>query len=226
MVGGSSRGANTYWDFEEHTTGNGVYNGNTTRVDGFRLPIAIRLHCADGHDTTLGEDYFVFYQPRQSRFDEFINEATPEFTHLATAPYAPYVVSAPRGDAGFVSGKYKDYYTSYVNQIWTLNLRNKFAKFAKPTTDNVFSCTGDACGGNADIAAVLNRHVAEDTTKWDERKDGSVYYQKTPCNYYSRFMHRRSMKQRCYGFPYDDWAFWAAYDSHGGAQWLEIAVGF
>jgi hypothetical protein len=66
--------------------------------------------------------------------------------------------------------------------------------------------------------------VAElDQSKW---MDASLFYQKTPCNFYSRFMHRRSLRNKCYGFPYDDYANQAAFISHGGAQWLIIAVGY
>jgi hypothetical protein len=56
--------------------------------------------------------------------------------------------------------------------------------------------------------------------------DASLFYKKAPCNFYSRFMHRRSLRNKCYGFPYDDYGNQAAFASHGGAQWLIIAVGY
>src|SRR4051794_15079501 len=46
-----------YFDFIEFTVGNGVFNGNTTRVDAFGLKIAMRLHSHDGNDVQVGEDY-------------------------------------------------------------------------------------------------------------------------------------------------------------------------
>ena len=39
-----------YNDFMEHTISSTTWNGNTTRVDAFVLPCAIRLHCGDGYD--------------------------------------------------------------------------------------------------------------------------------------------------------------------------------
>src|SRR6185295_13414029 len=51
-----------YFDFIEHTIGATQYNGNTTRVDAFGLKIAMRLHCADGFEATVGEDYETFLE--------------------------------------------------------------------------------------------------------------------------------------------------------------------
>ena len=39
-----------YQDFIEFTVGAAVFNGNTTRVDGFALKLAMRLHAHDGYD--------------------------------------------------------------------------------------------------------------------------------------------------------------------------------
>ena len=52
-----------YYDFIEHTIGPAQYNGNTTRVDAFGLKIAMKLHCADGFEATVGEDYGTFLEP-------------------------------------------------------------------------------------------------------------------------------------------------------------------
>lgn len=206
------------WDFEEHTTGGGGYNGNTTRVDGFGVPMTLRLHCADGYDITIGEDYFVYYQSRQSRIDEFVNEVPREFTQLA------YVQAPGRIPSGYRSGLFtptsanKDYYTAYVDSVWTV--RNMTS--AKPTCYDIIGNEGP--GNTPPLGSALNRHVAElDQSKWS---DASLFYQKAPCNFYSKFMHRRSLRNKCYGFPYDDYAGQAAFISHGGAQYLIIAVGY
>jgi Beta-1,3-glucanase len=206
------------WDFEEHTTGGGTYNGNTTRVDGFGLPLTIRLHCADGTDITLGDDYSIYYQSRQSRFDEFVNEVPKEFTQCA------FVDTPGRIPSGYRSGLFtpasanKDYYSAYIDSVWAI--RNMTS--AKPTCYDVIGNEGP--GNVPALGSALNRHVADlDQSKW---MDGTLFYQKTPCNFYSRYMHRRSLRNKCYGFPYDDYGNWAAFASHGGAQWLIIAVGY
>ena len=53
-----------YYDFIEFTVGRGVFNGNTTRVDGFGLKIAMRLHSHDGTDQEVGENYATFQESR------------------------------------------------------------------------------------------------------------------------------------------------------------------
>lgn len=63
-----------YYDFIEQTIGATQYNGNTTRVDAFGLKIAIRLHCADGFDVAVGEDYETFLEDRTVTFQKFIDE--------------------------------------------------------------------------------------------------------------------------------------------------------
>jgi hypothetical protein len=57
-----------YYDFIEHTIGATQYNGNTTRVDAFGIKIAMRLHCADGYDVAVGEDYQTFQEDRAVTF--------------------------------------------------------------------------------------------------------------------------------------------------------------
>jgi hypothetical protein len=206
------------WDFEEHTTGNGAYNGNTTRVDGFSLPLTIRLHCADGADLTIGDDYFIYYQSRQSRIDEFVNEVPKEFTQLAFVDAPGRMPSGYRSDLFTPTSANKDYYTAYVDSVWALRKMTT----AKPTCYDIIGNEGP--GNVPALGSALNRHVADlDQSKW---MDGTLFYQKTPCNFYSRYMHRRSLRNKCYGFPYDDYANQAAFISHGGAQWLIIAVGY
>jgi len=52
---------------------NGGFNGDTTRVDGFGLPIAMHLHSHDGSDIVVGEDYSVFQESRSALFQQFVN---------------------------------------------------------------------------------------------------------------------------------------------------------
>src|SRR5580698_11279337 len=61
-----------YYDFIEHTIGATQYNGNTTRVDAFGIKIAMRLHCSDGYDVAVGEDYETFSEDRAVTFQKFL----------------------------------------------------------------------------------------------------------------------------------------------------------
>ena len=109
----SSRPGNAVWDWEEHTCGDGRYNGNLTRVDAFGVPLSIRLHCTDGYDAARGEIYDVFYEPRQAIFDEYANEVPYQFTDQATIQ-APYRIPDPGMTPNFsTGGLYAHYWDAY-----------------------------------------------------------------------------------------------------------------
>ena len=204
---GGYRPANQVWDFEEHTNGIGAdgtpwFHGNTTRVDAFGTPISYRLHSTNGFDTCRGEVPHVYYQTRQSFFDEFENEVPGEWTHLATVK-APYRIPNPGGDnnsGGFgAGGTYVNYWGSYGPNPYNADL-------------------------GPQPSAASNRHVIGLTTA--QQADWNYHYKSTPCNFYSYFLHRRAYDKKCYGFPYDDYANWSSYIEHGSISWLELAVGY
>jgi hypothetical protein len=200
------RPQNQVWDFEEHTCGGGVYNGNLTRVDAFGTPMAMRLHCSDGYDIARGEDYHVFYQPRQSIFDEFTNEVPYQFTACGTLQ-APYRIPNPGATPNFqTGGLYAHYWDAYAATVGVT---------AGPYLNGISS---------PQTSAGMHRHVLE-LSAANQQLD-TYYYQKAPSNYYSYFLHRRAMDRRQYGFPYDDCYGWSSYISHGSAQWLLVAVGY
>jgi hypothetical protein len=198
MLGSSTRGRNAYWDFEEHTNGNGWFHGNTTRVDQYGIPISYRLHCLDGFDTCRGELYHVFFQSRQSFFEEYLNEVPPEWTHLGTIQ-APYRIPNPGAGEFRSGGKYANYWSTYGPNPYTTNL-------------------------GPQPSAASNRHVIGLTTQ--QQADDKYHYKETPCNFYSYFLHRRAIDRKCYGFPYDDYANWSSYIEHGNVSWLILAVGY
>ena len=205
---GGYRPSNQVWDFEEHTNGNGWFHGNTTRVDAFGTPIAYRLHCTDGFDTCRGEFPHVYYQSRQSFFDEFTNEVPQEFTDLAKiqAPYKiphpgyPNTALASNGTYAHYSDKYLQAFGAPVNPGYLSNLGG-------PQTE-----------GNA------HRHVLEMTTA--QQANGNNFYKSTPCDFYANFLHRRAFDSKCYAFPYDDYNNWSSYIEHGNVSWLILAVGY
>jgi hypothetical protein len=194
------------WDFEEHTCGNGVYNGNLTRVDAFGTPMSMRLHCSDGYDIVRGEDYHVFYQPRQSIFDEFTNEVPFQFTACGVLQ-APCRIPNPGATPQFsTGGLYAHYWDAYAASVGVT---------AGPYLNGIAS---------PQISAGMHRHVMQ-LSAADQQLDKN-YYQAAPCNFYSYFLHRRAIDRHQYGFPYDDCYGWSSYISHGNAQWLLIAVGY
>jgi hypothetical protein len=200
----NKRPQNQVWDFEEHTNGNGWFHGNTTRVDAYGCPIAYRLHCTDGYDA---EVYHVYFQSRQSFFDEYENEVPMEFSDLGTIR-APYRIPNPGSSGGQLAtgGKYASYWTKYCT-AFGVNASAYLNGIALPKT-----------------SAGCHRHVMgmTDAQQNDERN----FYQAAPCNFYSYFLHRRAVANKCYGFPYDDYANGSSYLEHPNVSWLAIAIGY
>jgi hypothetical protein len=203
-----------YTDFIEHTISSTVWNGNTTRVDGWALPTLIRLHCKDGYDVILGDQYHIFAMKRDSVFALFKRNVPAEFQSCATKG-APYRIIAPgKGEGAFAAGQpYASYMTAYLSSIGQ-----------SAATNDVFSCSGNPFGSNSALAGAVNRHVAQlPQSSWG---NVSLYYQAAPANFYAKFWHEHSVDSKCYGFAYDDAAEQAAYASHGGPQYLIIAIGY
>lgn len=204
-----------YADFIEHTISTTVWNGNTTRVDGWGLPILIRLHCKDGYDAILGDQYHIFAMKRDSVFATFKNYVPAEFQSCANNG-TPYRIIAPgKGEGSFDAGQpYATYMNAYLTSL----------AISGATTNQVFSCAGTPFGSNAALAGAVNRHVAQlPQAQWT---DVTQYYKAAPANFYAKFWHEHSVDNKCYGFAYDDAEGQAAYTSHASPQYLIIAVGY
>jgi hypothetical protein len=201
-----------YFDFIEFTVGPAVFNGNTTRVDAWGLPIAMRLHATDGYDVQVGDTQQVFNESRTQLFTDFQNAVPQEFKVLAQSQ-APYRIIAPGSDPSFqTGGANANYFTAYANSVGV-----------NETTSNIFGCAGTLASNAAECAA-LNRHVA--TLPQAQWSDPSQYYLAAPTNYYAKFWHDHAINGLAYGFPYDDYAGQSSYISHANPQWLEVAVGY
>ncbi|HUI91753.1 MAG TPA: beta-1,3-glucanase family protein [Chitinivibrionales bacterium] len=234
-----------YYDFLEVNGGGTTFLGNTTRVDGWRLPITFRIKTSDGKDTVMGDSYELFYQSRESKFAEFINEVPKEFTWEATHDFANIWAPHKMDPFPFRStGPYGNYYERYQDSVIKNYVKDP-AWVNKPgygapandpgpypaatQADDVFACAGVL--GNLPIwAAALNRHVSHlpqgvDCYNWSY-VDTAYYYTDAPANFYSRWCHRRAINNYCYGFPYDDNGDHEAYISIGNIQWMAVAIGW
>ena len=201
-----------YNDFIEFTVGADVFNGNTTRVDAWALPLAMRLHASDGYDVQVGDVQQLFTEPRSQVFSDFINAVPQEFKAVAQTR-APYRIIAPGSDPSFQpGGANAGYFTAYAQSVGV-----------NETTQNIFGCAG-SMASNPNMCAALNRHVA--TLPSDQQADPSRYYQAAPANYYAKFWHDHAINNLAYGFPYDDVNSQSSFVSHADPQWLEVAVGY
>jgi hypothetical protein len=226
-----------YFDFLEVNSGGTNWAGNTTRVDGWRIPITFRLKTTNGVDTVMGDSYELFFQSRKSKYDEYINEVPVEFTWEATHDFANIYAPHKMDPFPFRAGKpYGDYFKRYQDSAVAHYVKdpawNNDPGPLKPVTqaDDIFACTGGGIGSDPTWSAAISRHVAmmpqgANYINWDI-KDTASYYQGTPCNYFSYWCHRRSIDNLCYGFPYDDNGSHEAYINLGNIQWIAVAIGW
>lgn len=201
-----------YYDFIEFTVGDNRFNGNTTRVDAYGLPLAMRLHTRDGYDVEVGDSRQLFTEDRATTFQRFVDSVPEPFKVLAQSQ-APYRIIAPAADPSFrPGGANADYFTAYAQSVGV-----------NASTADIFSCAG-SLAGDAERCAALNRHVA--TLPADQQHDPAQFYSAEPANHYAKFWHDNALNGLAYGFPYDDVADQSSYVSHDNPQWLLVAVGF
>ena len=214
-----------YYDFIEHTIGATQYNGNTTRVDAFGIKLAMRLHCADGYEATVGEDYQTFEEDRAATFQKFLGEVSPPFQPLAMPPHAPYRIVEPGAEGFKAGGAYADYYDAFVDTMWS----NNGLTIAKPGPN------GSGLSSYPDVSAAIFRHVGDAAGSFTTDgklmnkalwTDAATFYQAAPCDDYAAFWHRHALGGKAYGFPYDDVGSYSSYISHANPQYMMVAIGW
>jgi hypothetical protein len=205
-----------YTDFIELNSSGTTINADTSRVDAFRLPLAIHLHNSDGSDVVVGEDDQVFSESRTALFQQFENAVPAAFQQLATVD-APYAIPAPGDVAAFQpGGADANYMTSYAASVG-----------ATETTQEVFGCSGGGTpnlSGDPSLCAGLNRCVAQFSTT--VQNTPSDFYKNAPCNYYSAFWHSVAVNGLQYGFAYDDDNGQSSDFNSTDAQYVQVAIGF
>jgi hypothetical protein len=205
-----------YYDFIELNSSGTTINADTSRVDAFRLPLAIHLHNSNGSDTVVGEDYQVFSESRTALFQQFQNSVPAAFQQLATVN-APYAIPAPGDIAAFQpGGADANYMTSYAASVG-----------ATETTQEVLGCSGGGSpnlSGDPTLCAALNRCVAQFSTT--VQNTPADYYQNAPCNYYSAFWHSVAVNGLQYGFAYDDDNGQSSDFNSTDAQYVQVAIGY
>ncbi|HTX59153.1 MAG TPA: beta-1,3-glucanase family protein, partial [Verrucomicrobiae bacterium] len=215
--------ANDYYDFIEYTIGPSQFNGDTTRVDAFGIKLAIRLHCADGYQVTVGEDAPTFAEDRSATFARFIAAVPVPFKRLAREQ-APYRILSP-GAGGFgTGGPEAGYYAAYAAQVWKSN----GLTIPTPGPD------ADGLADYPDLSAAIYRHTAApgtfspsgallDQTMW---ASSAKFYRSAPADYYAQFWHENAIDGKAYGFPYDDVGGYSSYISHSNPQYMLVAIGW
>lgn len=216
-----------YWDFVEYAANRNVWNGNTTQVDAFCIPITI----------DMGGKQVGITESRTKLFETFRKEAPKAFKACVMNDH--WIVSP--NIAGFnAKGPHGDYFDDYVDEIWDMYAKKtetpsgkwigsvsggaltftpvgggkSLTCSGKPNTQQILLGTG-MLGANPRFCGALNRHVAVDPADWN---NPATFYKAEPCNWYAKFLHEHSIGNKAYGFCYDDDAGQAAYFSAKGDE--------
>jgi Beta-1,3-glucanase/Carbohydrate binding module family 56/Chitobiase/beta-hexosaminidase C-terminal domain/Glycosyl hydrolases family 16 len=224
-----------YYDWYEYTyIWNQVsYGGNTTAVDQFGFPITSHLvQTSSGYDKTLG-----ITQTRDQVMAGYQAAVGPAYKGLANQ----YRIVSPRTATAFKpGGAQANLLQAYIDQVWNYYTANQWTEVhdgvtftgrvtngvlsgtkqggipfsvAKPTTTEVFECSGALALGNdkggtdtirevgRDFCAAFHRGVALNTAYW---YDSTKYYLTNPKDDYAAYFHTVGIDHRSYAFAYDD----------------------
>ncbi len=233
-------------DFSEFTFNSGGMYCNTTAVDQFSVPLALRLTGAA--DQTTGT---IRQGGRDAVFAAVA--AAPGFGKLVVGDKLRVIAPGHGLDAGLFSSSY---YDSYVNKVWdtyrstdltvtvnsgtftgrvsgdTLTFNGpRTVSFSRPSTRDVLFCDGALAAPNdgttGPVAAVLgagfNRSVlaaqhAEPVT------DPGAFYTGDTTNHYAKAVHAATVDGKAYGFAFDDVAGFASYIQDSAPTGLTLTL--
>ncbi|WP_269854663.1 glycoside hydrolase family 64 protein [Streptomyces sp. RPT161] len=233
-------------DFSEFTFNSGGMYCNTTAVDQFSIPLALRLTGAA--DQTTGT---IRQGGRDAVFSAVA--AAPGFDKLVVGNKLRVIAPGHGLDSGLFSSSY---YDSYVNQVWdtyrstdlrvtvnsgtftgrvsgdTLTFNGpRSVSFSRPSTRDVLYCDGALAAPNdgttGPVAAVLgagfNRSVlaAQHT---QPVTDPGAFYTVDTTNHYAKAVHSATVDGKAYGFAFDDVAGFASYIQDSAPTGLTLTL--
>jgi trimeric autotransporter adhesin len=225
-LGSVGQNNNNYYDFIEYTIGPTFFNGDTTRVDAFRVKLAFQLKCGDGTDIAVGENAATFAENRATTFQRYLNAVPPDFQTLAQNP--PYQIVAPGGGGFDTGGPYDTYYNAWIDQIWANN------GITTPARSSVGD-NGDGLGSYPNLSAAIYRHVGGTAGSFNANGtlanpglwgNPNTFYQQAPASYYAQFFHANAINGQQYTFPYDDAGGYSSDVGCGSPNTLLIAIGW
>lgn len=191
-----------YVDFVEfHVEGGSIW-GNTTRVDGFGLKLAMRIHGHAGDDKAVGENQATFAEDRAGTFKRFVDAVPEPFKGLAQGDTR---IVSPGLDGSFRAG---GAHAGYLGGV---------------PLGEAAMCDGSVAG-QPQYCAALNRGVGG--LPADQWTDPSRFYQSPQSNWYAKFWHDNAIDGLAYGFSTDDQVGQSTMFGSGDPQWLLIAVGW
>jgi hypothetical protein len=243
---------NTLFDWVEYTFDSGGWNGNTTMVDQFGIPLVIHLTGSAGSQNA-GE---LVDNGRSEIFSKMTKQSA----------FAPLIVKNGGTDLRVIAPGHgienaifpADYLEDPINNVWstfatkTLSVTTDFgtaqgqvrngvftftrsgqtvATFDKPTTIDVFECDGTLAAPNNEqgaIAAVLGAALNRSTLpKYTSQPfcTKSKFYQPSKTNHYAQILHAQTKNYNCYAFAFDDQCGYSSDLSDPAPTELNITLG-
>ncbi|MEV1286988.1 glycoside hydrolase family 64 protein [Micromonospora sp. NPDC049679] len=205
---------------------------NTTAVDMFSIPLAIRL--AGNSTQTTGA---LVSGGRDRIFDAIA--AQPDFARLVVGDRLRVIAPGHGIDSGLFS---PTYYDGYVNEVWAryagtdlrvttnagaftgrvtggqLVFDRGVAPVRRPSTRDVFFCDGALAAPNdgitgpvaAILGAAFNRSTLRDQPT-QPTTDPAGFYRHPVSNHYAKALHDNTVDGKAYGFAFDDVVDFASY---------------
>jgi hypothetical protein len=227
---------NVLHDCCEFTFNNAGMFCNTTMVDMFSIPMAIRL--TGSRTQTTGT---LVVGGRDRIFSSIA--AVPAFRQLVVGGNLRVIAPGHGLDAGRFSPTYLD---GYINEVWSKYASANFTgrvqggrlvfsggarSFAKPTTRDVLFCDGALLAPNdgvsgpvaAMLGAAFNRSTLRDHPN-QPTTDPAQYYKNAVANHYARVMHENTVDGKAYGFAFDDVADFASYIQDNAPSGITITL--
>lgn len=154
----------------------------------------------------------VLPQPAAIYFNSFFDNYITDCWNYYKDPHTLTLQILSSAYNGSVTGQVDAGGQNFVFYEGTAIGGTEVLSLAKPSTKQVFSCSGVFDTGNElqkniekFIAAAMNRTVMLDgpgSNNWCDAT--SRYYTQAPVELYSKILHENSMNNMCYAFAYDD----------------------
>ncbi|WP_326621753.1 beta-1,3-glucanase family protein [Streptomyces decoyicus] len=232
-------------DCAEFTYNSGGMYCNTTMVDMFSVPLAIKLTGAKEQITGTLKD-----GARAKIFSDV--RAADGFGRLVIDDKR--VIAPGHGlDSGLFA---KDYFAPAVDEAWSAYAGKdltvttdvgtftgrvsggklsftgpKTISFDKPSTRDVLFCDGTLAAPNdgtlGPVAAVLGAALNRSTLTSQAHQpttDPAAFYQQRLTNHYARAMHAATQDGKAYGFAFDDVAGFASYIEDGAPKEITLTL--
>ncbi|WP_030990093.1 beta-1,3-glucanase family protein [Streptomyces sp. NRRL S-1813] len=232
-------------DCAEFTYNSGGMYCNTTMVDMFSVPLAIKLTGAKEQTTGTLKD-----GARAKIFSDV--RAADGFGRLVIDDKR--VIAPGHGlDSGLFD---KDYFAPAVDEAWSAYAGKdltvttdagtftgrvsggklsftgpKTISFDKPSTRDVLFCDGTLAAPNdgtlGPVAAILGAALNRSTLISQAHQpttDPAAFYQQRLTNHYARSMHAATQDGKAYGFAFDDVAGFASYIEDGAPKEITLTL--